>query len=178
MLQSRCEARPVKECYLLANVLKAGPFDPQGFRDRLAAERSRIANLPADEIDHLISDMHRRRRYNGAMWQFSIVTLDTCSVWPCMGGRRWVAGRVSRVASELPKFGQSSDRLFAMAWATPLSFAEIPLIVFCRKESTTEYRIDDGCHRAVAYYLAGLRQAFAYVGSYDGPGKLTWPWEG
>jgi hypothetical protein len=65
-----------------------------------------------------------------------------------------------------------------MARGVLLQFADLPLIVFRRKRSAEQFRIDDGCHRAVAYYLAGFRQAFAYVGEYHGPGELSWHWKG
>jgi hypothetical protein len=58
------------------------------------------------------------------------------------------------------------------------TFADIPLVVIRRESSAVQFRIDDGCHRAIAYYLAGFRQAFAYVGQYQGEHKLNWPWDG
>ena len=59
-----------------------------------------------------------------------------------------------------------------------LWFAELPLVVFRRKRAVDQFRIDDGCHRAVAAYIAGFRHAFAYIGEYGGRSKLGWSWAG
>jgi hypothetical protein len=39
-------------------------------------------------------------------------------------------------------------------------------------------RIEDGSHRAIAYYLAGFKQAFAYAARVPSSCNLTWKWEG
>jgi hypothetical protein len=65
-----------------------------------------------------------------------------------------------------------------MALSAQLWFAELPLVVFSRKRAADQFRVDDGCHRAVAAYLAGFRQAFAYIGEYRGSGELNWSWDG
>jgi hypothetical protein len=168
----------VKASFRLADALKDGPFDPDGFRDRLAAERSRLAQLSEEQLDLGIRDPERRVRYGGARWRLTVVELAHCSVWPHMGGRQWASGPVPRVAADLPTRGLPEDRLHSKARVARLAFADLPLIMFRRKRSAEQFRLDDGCHRAVAYYVAGFRQAFAYVGEYQGPGELAWPWEG
>ena len=42
-------------------------------------------------------------------------------------------------------------------------FAEFPLIAIRTRSDHSRLRLEDGSHRAIAYYLAGFRQAFAYV---------------
>lgn len=178
MFDMPCKPREVKECFLLADALKAGPFDPRGYRDRLASERRRIASMSEGQLDREISDPDRRARYSGGTWRLTVVELACCSVWPRMGGRQWATGPIPDVAEELRAHVDSADPLFEIAKNVQLSFSDIPLIVFRRKRSAQQYRIDDGCQRAVAYYLAGFRQAFAYVGVYEGRGELGWVWEG
>lgn len=178
MLNMPCIARDVKACYLLAEALKHGPFDLCGYRDRVASERHRIASLSEDQLDQGIPDPDRRTRYSGGTWRRSVVELACCSVWPQMGKRQWAAGLVSRVVEELRVKGGSADELYERAKIVQISFADNPLIVFRRKRTAEQFRIDDGCHRAVAYYLAGFRHAFAYVGMYEGSCALRWNWEG
>ena len=172
----QCNAREVKEALLVADALKSGPFEPQGFRERLVNERTRVGQLTDIEVERSITDHNRLKRYNGGTWVRTVVNLADCSVWQGMGSRHWATGTVQKVVEQLRKQGRSTDRLFAMSGLFQLFLEEQPLIVFRRSQTPRQYRIDDGCHRAVAYFLAGLRQAPAYVGSYDGPAKLDWPW--
>jgi hypothetical protein len=181
MLGESCDKREVQVCYLVAKALgREGrdPFDPAAFRERLAAERARVESLSAGELDQAVTDDYRRLRYVGAPWRWSVVELARCSVWKHMGGRLWATGPVPRVAEAFRSQGKPDDQMHAMVTVPHLTFAELPLIVFRRKSSADQFRIDDGCHRAVAYYLAGFRQAFAYVGEYHGRGALDWRWEG
>jgi hypothetical protein len=178
MVDRRCEAREVKECLLLADALKSGPFESHGFRNRVVQEWQRISKLSVAHIDQTITDSSRRTRYSNGTWMLTVVDLASCSVWPRMGQRQWATGPVPCVAQKVWERGGASDKIIEMVRAVRLSFAEVPLIVFRRKQSPQQFRIDDGCHRAVAYYLAGFRQAFAFVGDYNGPHELNWPWEG
>ncbi len=178
MLGVPCEPRSVRECFLLAEAMKDGPFDPRGYHDRLSSERRRIAGLSDEQVARGITDAARLARFTCATWRLSVVELACCSVWPRMGRRQWATGPAPRVAGELRARGEPGDRLWQMAEAVQLPIADIPLIVTCRRRSAQQFRIDDGSHRAVAYYLAGFRQAFAYVGTAGGGDRLVWPWEG
>jgi hypothetical protein len=178
MLEVPCCAREEKEALILANMLKAGPFDPDGFRAKLASERARLAGLPAPTMDQAVHDAHRRKRYNAASWVFSVIDLGSCSVWPHMGSKLWAKGLVSKVAADIPVQAGMEDKLWQVKTTIRLSFADLPLIVFRRKRSASQFRIDDGCHRAVAYFVAGFRQAFAYVGTVADDLNHSWPWEG
>ena len=178
MLDVACDPREVKACFLLADAMNHGPFDPIGYHESLTTNRSRIAQRTEQQLDQEIRDPERRVRYNGGKWRLAVVELSKCSVWPQMGSRPWARGPVSRVARELQTYGRSDDRLNSMARVVQLSFADLPLIVFRRKRTAEQFRIDDGCHRAVAYYVAGFRQAFVFIGEYQGQSELTWAWDG
>jgi hypothetical protein len=178
MFEALCSPRSVKECFLLANALKTGPFDPESYRAKAGLERRRLAEISDTQIDQQVTDGYRRRRYNHATWLLTVVDLASCSVWNPMGQRNWATGPVSQVAERLKTLGDSTDRLWDMTQFIQQPFSEVPIIVFERKSNCRQFRIDDGCHRAVAYYLAGFRQAFAIVGKVDPKYNLDWRWEG
>jgi hypothetical protein len=177
MIPQPVTARDVNECFLLGEALRAGAFDGTQFRTKLSAERQRIAAIPDDELFRLVADGDRQARYC-CNWELQIVDLANCSVWPQLEGRPWASGPVPRVAQRVLGRNEPNERIVTMATSVRLWFAELPLIVFRRKRSYAQFRIDDGSHRAVASYLAGFRQAFAFVGDYAGDGELMWRWEG
>lgn|SRR6185437_1183725 len=178
MLESLCDVRQVMESFWLADIMKGGPFDPSAYLERLAVERGRLAGLNIGQIESGIHDGHRLVRYKGGMWRSMVVQLADCSVWPHMGGRRWATGPVLRVVEMLPRMGASTDRLLQMARMVSLWISDLPLIVFQRGRAAGQFRIDDGCHRAVAAYMAGYRQMPAFSRGVGGRHKLEWKWEG
>jgi hypothetical protein len=177
MLETDCDPRQVKEALLLADRLKGGPFEPEGFRERLRLERERLTALSIVEIDREIK-ADRRRRLSEARWVLTVVTLDQCSVWPAMDERKWATGPVDRVAVRLQREGDRDNKVWKILGVVQQTFADLPLTAFRRKSNPAQYRIDDGSHRAVAYYLAGFREAFAYVGRVRDELNHHWPWEG
>jgi hypothetical protein len=178
MFEALCVPRFVKECFLLANALKTGPFDPDSYRANAASERRRLAGSSDLHIELGITDLKRRSRYNNGTWLLTVVDLESCSVWPRMGERNWATGPVRQVAERLKTRGDVTDKLWDMTKFIRQPFSEVPVIVFERRSNPRQFRIDDGCHRAIAYYLAGFRQAFALVGKVDGKYNLDWRWEG
>lgn len=178
MFKADCLPRQVKECFLLAETLKTGPFDAAGYQNCLTLEQKRIAGLSEEQVNQRITDSDRRSRYNNGTWLLTVVDLAACSVWPRMDGRLWATGPVNRVAERLKTQDDPTNKAWAILKFIQQSFSEVPLIVFRRNSNPCQFRIDDGCHRAVAYYLAGFRQAFAFVGVVDGKHNLNWRWEG
>jgi hypothetical protein len=174
MFMRPSQPREVKECLLLANKMKDGPFDQMGFSSELERFKTTLASLPLEQIDQSIREKDPRRftRYTEANWTLTVVSLERCRVWPKMGGRDWPAEYVNLVANDLVK--QADEKFWAMGNLAQLFFAAIPLIIIRPTSSADQLRIDDGCHRAIAYYLAGFRQAFAFVGDYQGEAAERW----
>jgi hypothetical protein len=110
------------------------------------------------------------------------VELTCCAVWPEMGkkegeaDKRWASGPVDKAAEEFRK--HPKDRVWEMVKTAELSIAHLPIVVLRRNSVRTQFRIDDGCHRAVAFYLAGGRLALAYVGQIAPEINEGWRWEG
>ena len=69
------------------------------------------------------------------------------------------------VATAFRTRGASEDRIRASLPHIHNTFAALPLIAVRGKGGPLLFHLDDGHHRAIAYYLAGFRQAFAYVGA-------------
>lgn len=174
MLELPSNIREVKECFVLANVLKSGPNSLEPFTFRAAFERQRLSGLSDEQLDREITDQDRLRRLNNGRWEFSVVELNSCSVWPRMGGRNWATGLVGQVAEKLENRGDLTDRLWEMKKVVRQIFSELPLIVLRRASHPDRFQIEDGNHRAVAYYLAGLRQAFAFAGTVDSAFNHEW----
>ena len=165
MLSHSCGSREVIESFLLANQMKQFASDNQiGFRAKLAAKRDALRTLSATDVNLMMTDAQRLMRYLSAEWQLKIVELASCSVWPKMGQKPWAVGPVPRVAAELVAKDDKDEKAWDILNHVRSAFADLPLIVFERKRSDKQFRIDEGSHRAVAFYLAGFRQAFAFVG--------------
>jgi hypothetical protein len=95
-----------------------------------------------------------------------------------MGGRVWAKGPVGTVAAGFRERNDQTDRIWEIVTAVEVIRADLPLILLRGRSDLARLRTEDGCHRAVAYYLAGLRRAVAYVGTVRDEINLTWQWEG
>jgi hypothetical protein len=58
------------------------------------------------------------------------------------------------------------------------SFANIPIVVIRMNKNPSRFCIDDGANRAVACYLAGFREAYAYIGVVREEINHKWEWQG
>ena len=168
-------AREVKEAFVLGNALKGDWNDLESFKPSLATEKARIAELSESSLNKLITDKYRLGGYdNATVWTLEQVPLDSCKVWPGMGKRAYMKGTVDEAANQFMQLGMPNDRLHVMTRMAKLGlYSELPIIVFRRKKNPG-YRIDDGCHRSVANYLAGERAINAYVGTM--PEKYNHSW--
>src|SRR5262249_34691441 len=99
MVDHQCDGRRVKEALILADRLKAGPFDRDGFRAAVTRARADLTALTLPQIDKMVEDEQRLLRFNEAKWVLEEVDLDRISVWPEMGGREWAKGPVGTVAA-------------------------------------------------------------------------------
>ena len=109
MIQLLATVREVKECFVLANALKSGPFTSESFRAKAALERQRLNELSGEQLDREVTDANRLRRFDNGNWEFTVVELDSCSVWPHMGQRNWATGPVGHVAAQFENCGDSTD---------------------------------------------------------------------
>lgn len=153
--------------------MKLGPFDDAGFEQRLRSERDRIALQNDAALIDGVHDHSRQRRYRAASWSFGVIDLAACAIWPGMGERPWPCLTVPAAAERLSRLPRG-DRLHSMLLTLHRTIEQIPLVVFTRGRNAAQFRIDDGCHRAVSYCRAGVQRAPAFVGRYDGPGRLQW----
>jgi len=170
--------RQVKEAYAIALAMSAGPFDESSYVSRLAAERARVVSLPDSRLDLEVTDDLRLRRISEGTWTLRPVELSNCAVWPEMGNRKWAMGLVPTMATQLQKPDHRDDIIWTIARTTArITHSVLPLIVIRRKSSPEHFRIDDGCHRAVAYWLVGYREAMAYVGTVPEQLNHKWPWQ-
>ena len=147
------------------------------FARLLEEERKKIAALSIKDLFAQI-DADRRKRFEMGQWVFTIINLDRCAVWPGMGGEDWARVRSTRSPASSrrrPCRGTGRARFANGSWkCTPSSRSSS----FARAAITAGIRIEDGSHRAIAYYLAGFKQAFAYVARVPSSCNLTWKWEG
>lgn len=177
MFERSTNAEVVARAFLLAEELKRAPADRDAFRMALETERKKLAALSGQDLFKLI-EADRRKRIELGSWVFAIINLERCAVWPGMGGEEWARGPVAKIAGQFPSKAQPGNRARAIRERIPEVFAEFPLIGIRTRSDHARYRIEDGSHRAVAYYLAGFRQAFAYIARVPSAINLTWKWEG
>lgn len=181
MLLVGCEARQVKEAVVLADKLKSGPFDPTAFKTNLTEAKTQLRSLSETSIDeaHFKNHRDRLRRINEGNWTLGVVELADCLTWPHFGGRNEiVAGPVNVTAEIVRSRSDPKDRLWEMAKHVHLFFVNLPLVVIRMNKNPTKFFIDDGAHRAVAYYLAGFREALAYIGVVSEDINHKWEWPG
>lgn len=181
MLPFECTPRQVKEAVALADALKAGPFDPDGFREKLAEARNTLRSFSENDIDekYLKAHQDRLRRIDEGRWTMGMVELAACLTWRHFGGRQWADTRpVNATADLMRQINDPSDRLWEMSKSAHLFFATLPIIVIRMNKNPSRFFIDDGAHRAVAYYLAGFREAFAYIGVVREEINHKWEWQG
>lgn len=152
-----------KRAFVFANRLKVGPFESADAL--LAASKATevlVDRLSIAELDAIVeADGDRLRRYNNARWRLAALELGPCAVWPKMGEREWAVGTVENVARLFTTKADTSDRIFQMMALSSVYRQHFPLVLF---NSSNGLWLDDGNHRAVAMYLAGVRTAPAWVG--------------
>jgi hypothetical protein len=179
MLAGHCTQRQVKEAVALADRLKDGPFDRDGFTRKLAEARNDLRSLSEHAIDEQYFGRHqdRLRRINEGHWGLGIVELVSCLTWPEFGGRKGLPPAPVNVTSETVQ-GRNNpdDRLGEMVRHVPLFFVSLPLVVLRMNRNPSRFFIDDGAHRAVACYLTGFREALAYIGVVREEINHKWVW--
>lgn len=183
MIGRAATCEEVSRAFLLANIMKGSPNDPDGYRAMLAREMEWLARMNPVELISQVKNGDRRRRYQRGTWFLGIVDLDRCSVWRKMGDtpqrpRPWATGPVPRVAERFLYRPDHLEQLPPIREIMPLIITDLPLVVIRDHADPTRLRLDDGNHRAVTYYLAGLRTAPAYIGCVPEPLNLDWAWEG
>jgi hypothetical protein len=177
MFERTVSGEVVARSFLLAEALKKAPPDRDAFRGLLEEERKKIAGLSIKELFAQI-DSDRRKRFEMGQWVFTIVSLDRCAVWPGMGGEDWARGPVSKISGLFPSKAMPGSRTRVIRERILEVYSEFPLILIRTRSDHSRFRIEDGSHRAIAYYLAGMKQAFAFVARVPSSCNLTWKWEG
>jgi len=175
------EPRQVKEAVVLADKLKNGPFDPIEFKRKLAEARAELQSLSESDIEkaHFKDHQDRLRRINEGQWVLGIVELENCLTWPHFGGRKQIeAGPVNVTAEFVRSQNDPNDRLWEMVKHVHLFLLNLPLVVIRMSKNPIKFFIDDGAHRAVAYYLAGFREAFVFIGVVREDINHRWEWPG
>jgi hypothetical protein len=179
---AKCEPRQVKEAVILTDEMKSGPFDPDGFKKKMVEKREWLRSLSQIDIDEcFLGHQERLQRINQGIWLLGKVYLESCPTAPEFGSRKGVRAAPVNVTAQVIRSEQYvNDRLWQMKEFVPLFVEDLPLIVTRMNKNPNRFYIDDGANRAVAYYLAGLRDAVAYIGvaSEDINHKWKWPpWE-
>jgi hypothetical protein len=141
-----------------------------------------LASLTESELHSFVNDKERLARFCSALWTQEAIPLEKCWVWPEMRGWVKASGRVPDVAGLVIDDTDQSEngvatkkKLLEMAQEVSRFAGTLPLIAFAppgihkrykRTNITTEswYDLDDGSSRAVAIWLAGQKEAFAFVG--------------
>jgi hypothetical protein len=177
MFERSVSADVVARAFLLAEALKKAPPDRDAFRAMIEEERKKLAALTITQVLGLI-EPDRRKRIESGTWVFSVINLDRCAVWPRMGGEDWARGPVAKIAGQFPSKAMPGNKTRPIRERAQEIFGEFPLIAIRTRSDYGRYRLEDGSHRAIAYYLAGFRQAFAYVARVPSGLNLTWKWEG
>lgn len=179
MLPGECTRLQVKEAVYLADKLKDGPFDRDGFNKKLTEVKNKLRSLSEIGIEEAhFKDQHDRlRRINEGNWMLGIVGLENCLTWPHFGSWKSVeAGPVDVTAEKVRNHLEPDDRLQEIVTHVHLFFLNLPLVVIRTNKHPAKFFIDDGTHRAVAYYLAGFREALAYIGVVREDINHKWDW--
>jgi hypothetical protein len=153
----------VKRAFVLADWMKSASRcdSEEEFLLLLRAEQTRVEELSESQMDQIIKrDESRLERFQTCTWAFRTVGLGDCHVYSGMGKRSWAVGRASEVSTAFTRLEPSSSRIWKMKLFAPV-FSHLPLILL---QIDKEFTIDDGSHRAIAMYLAGIRDAQAYIG--------------
>ena len=166
--------RQVKESYILAKRMRDGPFGLEEFRARFDSEALVVAGLSSHSIDDLITDAERRCRIEAGRWELSLVELAACLVWPS-GERR---GPIDQAAQQLAHGDGSKLRISSIPKIAHITLLLLPIIVLRRNDNPFRFNIEDGVHRAAAYYQAGLRLVPALIGTIPADMNHDWPWPG
>jgi len=153
-----------KRAFVLADRLKVGPFDClESLKRSWTVERSKVQQLFDADLDRIIApDPKRLGEYDRASWKLDRIMLAQCFVYPKMGERPWAEGTVENVAEEFKTKEPPDSRIWKMMPFS--SFFEAQLHILVLKEKS-HCRIDDGCHRAIAMSLSGIKQITAWVGN-------------
>lgn len=153
----------VKRSFVLADWMKSARRckNEEEFLGLLSSESLRLANLTESEFDQIIArDVERLKRFETLTWTIGSVPLGDCYVYPRMGERAWAVGQVRDVAAKFTRMEQSSSRIWRMKLFATL-FSRLPVIIVRR---SAKLEIDDGSHRAIAMFLAGIKDAKAHIG--------------
>ena len=156
--------RCAKEAFVVADILKAGPFDSQeAFLASMENLQREVTLWTDGEIDSFIAqdNPHRLENYTRAKWGSDTVDLEKCTVWAHMGGREWAVGSVTTVAERFRRREPQHSRIWDMQKFGEIFSSRLPIIVF---PVGFRVMIDDGAHRAVAMALGGIKSAVAWIG--------------
>jgi hypothetical protein len=157
--------RRAKEAFVVADILKAGPFhSSEAFLTSIENSQREVASWTDSEIDSFIArdNPHRLDNYTRAQWKPDTVELDKCTVWAHMGRREWAEGSVTTVAELFRRREPQQSRIWDMQKFGEIFSSRLAIIVF--PVGPSSIMIDDGSHRAVAMALAGVKSAFAWIG--------------
>src|SRR5947209_7516071 len=106
--------RQAKEAFVVADMLKAGPFHSrEAFLVSLENLQREVTSWTDNEIDAIIAqeNPHRLANYTRAQWKSGVVELGKCTVWPCMGRREWAEGSVTTVADFFRRYEPEQSRI-------------------------------------------------------------------
>jgi hypothetical protein len=157
--------RLVKDACVLADMMKAGPFDSQeGFMASLQRFRTQIRAFSDAQIDAKIH-LDRRQRFDIATWKLEKIALPNCCVWPQMGSKVWATGSVHDVAAQFKALVPPDKQIACMLRFTHLYESHLPIIVI---KTNSRLEIDDGSHRAIAMAINGIETVTAWVGQVPG----------
>jgi hypothetical protein len=156
--------RRVKEAFVVADTLKAGPFhSPEALLASIEKSQREVTSWTDNQIDAFIAqdNPNRLRDYDHAHWKLDRVDLERCIVWRSMGDRPWAEGGVMTVADLFKCHESRQSRIWDMQKFGDIFSSRLPIIVF---PVGARVMIDDGSHRAVAMALAGVKSAVAWIG--------------
>lgn len=153
-----------KRAFVLADWMKSASRceRQEEFFALLRAEQTRVSELREAELNQIIQrDEDRLSHFQTLVWELRTVQLGECHVYPQMGKRAWAVGSVSEVAPLFKRLEPALSRIWRMKLFAAC-FTELPLIALQKSDKLS---LNDGSHRAIAMYLAGIRDVQAFVGT-------------
>lgn len=167
-------------------------YSPAELDERYLQIIEQLERLEETEIDYRITDKTRLKRYDSLVWLKGTKGLSRMGVWPKMQGLDILltTGNVSDTTRGVKKVLEGKSglvvpekfkrKLSSVRRNLDFIHSHFPLILFpggtvredeynrwARKSNEPickifDYDIDDGCNRAVAYSLEGIKGAEAY----------------
>ena len=167
-----------------------------GLRHEYQKLKEYFLNLKESELDEKFSDKVRLKRYNSMDWYKSEIELEKAGVWPKMKGLdiKLTVGNVpvttegvkkilnGKLNLEVPK--KFLIQLSSLREIAEFVYENFPLVfypggevrekdynVWARENNQPlcniyDFDIDDGCSRAIAYWLNGVKKAPTFFAEY------------